>query len=140
MSNNIVVFVDNIGRTIIGSEVDSSTKSELAVKNPAVVNVQVGEDGQISVQLFPFVFREFVTGASREDGVVWNFNKSTITQTSGIELEERLTTQYVNLFLSPPPVPQAPPAADEEPEVVKLFDDEEASDGDAPAVEAEIVP
>tara|TARA_R110000851_G_scaffold47405_1_gene114937 strand:+ start:440 stop:841 length:402 start_codon:yes stop_codon:yes gene_type:complete len=123
MSDNLVLFIDNIGRTVIGAEEPkSSTKTSLAVKNPAIVNVQVQEDGQISVQLFPFMFREFLTGASRDDGVVWRFNTNNITQNRGIELDERLTTQYVNLFLDPAPVAPTAPASD--PQVVELFDDE----------------
>lgn len=128
--NNIIVFVDGIGRAIIGSEQSElSTDTQVAVKNPSIINVNVGENGQISVQLFPFVFRELLVGDSRENGVVWKYNRSSITENTGVELDERLTTQYENLFLNPPP--EAPPveAADtSEPEVVQLFDDENGDD------------
>jgi hypothetical protein len=127
MIKDIVLFVDDIGRTVVGvEETKTSTKTTLAVKNPAIVNVQVQQDGQISVQLFPFVFREFLTGASRDDGVIWKFKTNNITQNTGIELEDRLTTQYINLFIDAPQVQPAPPTEESgEPEVVQLFDDEE---------------
>jgi hypothetical protein len=124
--NNIIVFVDGIGRAIIGSEQSElSTDTQVAVKNPSIINVNVGENGQISVQLFPFVFRELLVGDSRENGVVWKYNRSSITENTGVELDERLTTQYENLFLNPPPEAPLVEAADtSEPEVVQLFDDE----------------
>jgi hypothetical protein len=137
MSKDIVLFVDNIGRALVGQQ-EASTAKSLSVRNPAIVNVNVAENGQISVQLFPFVFREFLAGKSREDGVVWKFNKATIIENTGMEVDDRLTEQYTKLFIDPPPeMPaQQPVGSEAAPEVVKLFDDE---DEDVPTVEAEPV-
>ena len=129
--SQVTVFIDNIGRTILGQVDDTSTDSILAVRNPSIVNVNVGEQGQISVQLFPYVFREFLRGDSRESGVVWKFNRGTITENAGIELDERLTSQYNTLFIDPPAAPEAA-ASEEEPEVVELFDDEGTQEAEAP--------
>ena len=126
--SDITVFIDSIGRTILGQVDDSSTDSVLAVRNPSIVNVNVGEDGQISVQLFPYVFREFLVGESRTEGVVWQFNKSTLTVNAGIELDDRLTQQYQALFIDPPVEAPVPEDTGADPEVVELFDDEDAGE------------
>ena len=53
----------------------------------------------------------------------WTFTKSTIC-TSDVELDDRIITQYNNINNPSPPI-QSQPAAGEEPEVIKLFDDDE---------------
>ena len=120
----IISFVDSVGRVIVGQEVTSTAK-QLQVKEPAVVNVQVNQqNGQISVQLLPFIFREFVKESVRESGVIWNFNKSNIVISENIELEDAIIKQYESIFTKEVSKPQA---AEEqkpaEPEVVKLFDE-----------------
>lgn len=118
--SNIKAFVDNVGRVIVGEHLE--TKNDImSIKEPAVVNVQVNqESGQISVQLLPFIFREFVKSEAREAGVVWKFNiKNTVTS-DNIELDEPIIQQYKNIFNKP----VAAAAKPKEPEVVKLFDDE----------------
>ena len=120
----IISFVDSVGRVIVGQEVTSTAK-QLQVKEPAVVNVQVNQqNGQISVQLLPFIFREFVKESVRESGVIWNFNKSNIVISENIELEDAIIKQYESIFTKEVSKPQAAekqkPA---EPEVVKLFDE-----------------
>lgn len=129
MSNtdNIVVFVDSIGRTVIGQDSGNSTKTQLRVNNPAIVNVNVDESGQIAVQLFPFMFREFIVPDPGVDVPVneWSFNKTTIAECTNIQLDSRLTTQYTKIFLEAPEVAAEQQSA--EPEVVQLFDDEPAA-------------
>lgn len=120
----IISFVDSVGRVIVGQEVNSTAK-QLQVKEPAVVNVQVNQqNGQISVQLLPFIFREFVKESVRDSGVIWNFNKSNIVISENIELEDAIIKQYESIFTKEVSKPQA---AEEqkpaEPEVVKLFDE-----------------
>ena len=58
-TSNLVVLVDNIGRTVIGSEnKKASNKTHLALDEPAVVFVQPNpENGQIQVQVIPFFFK-----------------------------------------------------------------------------------
>ena len=116
--SKINAFVDNVGRVIVGEVVANTTK-ELTVKEPAVVNVQVNqENGQISVQLLPFIFREFVKQESRDEGVEWTFTKNTLVTSQNLELDDAIINQYKSIF-KPEPATQA------EPETVKLFDDED---------------
>ena len=126
----IISFVDHVGRVVVGEHVEE-TDTELLVKEPAVVNVRVNEEnGQISVQLLPFIFREFVSVSSREAGVVWKFKTNNIVVSSNLELDPAIVTQYDNIFKKP--VASASNLNDMEsqqekpasPEVVKLFDDE----------------
>ena len=126
--SKITSFVDNVGRVIVGQTTDSKSKQYLEIKEPAVVNVQVNQqNGQISVQLLPFIFREFIKEDVREEGVVWKFNRETVVTSDNLELEDAIITQYENIFKQPvanaAPIP--PPAQENptEPEVVKLFDE-----------------
>ena len=125
--DKIITFVDNVGRVIVGQKVKSKDTSIWSIKEPAVVNVQVSqENGQISVQLLPFVFREFISAEAREAGVVWDFNKNNIVTSNNLVLDDNIKTQYENIFTKPVAVAQKQPAPTPvEPEVVKLFDDED---------------
>ena len=124
--DNITAFVDSVGRVIVGQKLKSKAASVLKIKEPAVVNVQVNQQsGQISVQLLPFVFREFVTQEARDEGVVWDFNKDSCVTSENIVLEDNICKQYESIFSKPVATPAAQPQAAEEPEVVKLFDDED---------------
>jgi hypothetical protein len=124
--NNITAFVDSVGRVIVGQKLKSKAANVLKIKEPAVVNVQVNQQsGQISVQLLPFVFREFVTQQARDEGVVWDFNKDTCVTSENIVLEDNICKQYEGIFTKPVATPASAPQAAEEPEVVKLFDDED---------------
>ena len=123
---NLVPFVDGIGRTLVG-EVVTDTKQILKVKNPAILHVQPNQQtGQISVQLVPYFFKEFQKGGS--DSVL-SFNKSSITLSEDMSIDDRLVTQYTNMFsaIQAPAQPQlatvgaGAPAGDTP--VVKLFDD-----------------
>ena len=121
--NNINAFVDSVGRVLVGEVLDS-TADNLKVKEPAVVNVQVNqESGQISVQLLPFIFREFVKTDVRDKGVEWDFPKNTVVTSENLELEESIKQQYKNIFNQPVATPEGQKT--EEPEVVKLFDDDD---------------
>lgn len=124
--DNITAFVDNVGRVIVGQKIKSKKTDVLKIKEPAVVNVQVNQqNGQISVQLLPFIFREFITPTAREEGVVWDFNRNNVVVSENIELEENICKQYENIFTKPVATPSAPAPAQQEAEVVKLFDDED---------------
>jgi hypothetical protein len=120
------VFVDVIGRTIVGED-SSSTKTTLTVKNPAILHVQPNQQtGQISVQLVPYFFKEFIKDSVNE--TEWTFNRSQITLGSSIVLDARLTVQYDNLFSAiqtpaPPQLAGAGAGDSGNPPVVKLFDD-----------------
>jgi hypothetical protein len=123
---NVTIFVDNVGRMIVGAVNDKvSNKSIFAVDNPAVVNIQADPDsGNISVQLLPFVFSEFVIDAGKP--TTWEFTRSSVVISNNIELDNRIVQQY-DQIVNQQPTQQAPaPAAvqpNAEPEVIKLFDE-----------------
>lgn len=122
--SKITSFVDNVGRVIVGQITDSKSKTFLEIKEPAVVNVQVNQqNGQISVQLLPFIFREFVKPASREEGVVWKFNRNNIVTSDNLELDDAIIAQYDNIFTQPVASAAAEVPVEEKTEVVKLFDE-----------------
>ena len=125
--NETVVFADGIGRTIIGL-LDSETKTALTVKNPAILNVQPNpQTGQIQVQLIPFFFKEFVKGGNDAD-VSWEFLKTNVTRAHNVELDDRLKTQYKNMYSTvqapdPSIITPSEASAEGNAPVVKLFDD-----------------
>jgi len=114
----IKTIVDHIGRTVVGELKKEDTKS-ITLFNPVIVHVQPDpQSGQLQVQSFPYIFMEFLKDKEKND---WTFNKSSIC-TSNVELDERITQQYENINNPNPPIQQQ---AQEEPEVIQLFDDEE---------------
>ena len=114
----IKTIVDHIGRTVVGVLKKEDTKS-ITLFNPVIVHVQPDpQSGQLQVQSFPYIFMEFLKDKDKNN---WTFNKSTIC-TSDVELDERITQQYENINNPQPPIQQQ---AQEEPEVIQLFDDEE---------------
>jgi hypothetical protein len=116
MSNqNIVTFIDHIGRTMIGTLVKED-KTHLHVKNPAIIHVQPTQQGQLNVQTIPLYFREFVSDKNKNSGTSWRFNKNSIVVGVDIENDTRLLEQYNRLFSG------AAPVADDQ-KVIKLFDE-----------------
>jgi hypothetical protein len=114
----IKTIVDHIGRTVVGELKKEDTKS-ITLFNPVIVHVQPDpQSGQLQVQSFPYIFMEFLKDKEKND---WTFNKAAIS-TSNVELDERITQQYENINNPNPPIQQQ---AQEEPEVIQLFDDEE---------------
>ena len=123
---NVTIFVDNVGRMIVGAENDSaSNKTTLAVDNPAVVNIQADQQtGNISVQLLPFVFSEFVTN---KEPVTWKFARVNVVTSDNIALDTRIIEQYDQIVNGTPPPANGPVVdntqSSDEPEVIKLFDE-----------------
>ena len=121
MSKQIKTIVDHIGRTVVGVVKKEDTKT-ITLHNPVIIHVQPNpETGQLQVQSFPYLFMEFIKGDVDKSNN-WTFHKSTIS-ISDVELDERIITQYENINK-----PQAPAGAqvgdqDEDPEVIKLFDE-----------------
>ena len=116
---NITLFTDSIGRMVIGDV--NVNKTLVKVKNPAVVNVQADQNtGQISVQLLPYVFSEFVKNT---DEVEWTFQKSNIIFSDNLELDDRIISQYKQIMSNAPAAPATDAETMEEPEVIKLFDE-----------------
>lgn len=114
MSN--IVFIDQIGRTILG-KLTSSTESQIIVKNPAMINVNQLQNGQLQVQIFPLFFREFIEESEREKGTTWTFNKSQITVSADTVVDSKLVDQYDRVVGNVVAVPASGPAT------IKLFDE-----------------
>lgn len=122
-------IVDHIGRTVIGNIVKEDAKT-LTLNNPVIIHVQPDqESGQLQVQSFPYIFMEFLKDKEQNN---WTFNK-TVISVSDVELDDKIITQYENINNPQPPIAGTPPAGAGEPEVVKLFDDEEDEEDGAPA-------
>jgi hypothetical protein len=131
---DLVVFLDAIGRTIIGERYEE-TESALKVQNLAVVNVvpqqvndpNTGQQTQrMALQLFPVFFREFL--ADKDQAVKFVFSKNNITMSDGdIILDYKVAIQYEQLFYPQPQVqetqPQVQPSSPADDNVIKLFDD-----------------
>ena len=121
---NYITFIDNAGRALFG-EVSTETDSSLQVKNPVMITVQQQQNGQMAVQLFPLFFQEFVVPA---DGDVrdnfFTYQKSNIAIGSGFNIEPRIIEQYQRIVTPQLVAADAPANSNEEPEVIKLFDDE----------------
>ena len=115
----ITTIIDHIGRTVVGKTV-KETKEEITLFNPVIVHVQPDpQSGQLQVQSFPYIFMEFLKDKDKNN---WTFAKSAIS-TSDVELDERIIQQYENINNPTPPIQEGTSQA--EPEVIKLFDDEE---------------
>jgi hypothetical protein len=115
-------FIDNAGRAIFGELYDDKSDT-LVVKNPVMITVQQGENGQMAVQLFPLFFQEFVQ--PKEDGSRANFfeySKGNIAISTNFSIEPRIVEQYEKI-VNPVLVSANTPTGNE-PEVIKLFDDE----------------
>lgn len=121
--NNITVFLDAIGRTIIGEvSNDDTTEQTLGIKNPAVVSIVPNtQTGQITLQILPLFFKEFQ--AEKSEPTTWIYNKSNITVSKNISLDFRFLAQYNQIFKS---TPAEQPTKDNssEPAVIRLFDEE----------------
>ena len=131
MSNKVTSFVDSVGRVIVGRAVDEKTTAEkLAISNPSVVNINVNqESGQISVQLLPYIFREFIAAEKRFEKNIWFFNTNQVTIGEDIELDDSVVQQYISIFETPPaeqPAQAEVTGVTTEQESVELFDEEPA--------------
>jgi len=116
-----ITFIDNAGRSIFGALAEA-TENAIKVQNPVMIGVQQQENGQLSVQLFPLFFAEFVTpagdGESRNN--YFTYDKAAIAIGEDFEVDPRISAQYEKI-VNPVLVPTDAPADDGE--VIKLFDD-----------------
>jgi hypothetical protein len=109
--SDIQVIIDHIGRVVVGSVVER-TDTTLVLNNPIILHVQPNQS-QLQVQSFPYIFMELLTPESKSQNN-WTFNRASIVESS-VELNSDIIKQYHN-FNTPRP-------AQEEPEVIKLFED-----------------
>ena len=95
MYNNVIVFLDNIQRTIVATLV-SETADKLVVSKPAILNVAPTQEKKLQVQLYPLMFREFLK--DRDVFPSWTYDKSAVTTSADLELEPNLIAQYNEMF------------------------------------------
>jgi hypothetical protein len=119
------VFLDRVGRTVMGNLVDQSDQTILRVENPVVIIVGGDNTGKMSVQLFPLFFREFL--GDKNSDVSFDFKKSDTTLTNIDAIDFRLQAQYNQMFSKNNTFVQQgeqPPAEQQSKEkVVNLFDE-----------------
>jgi hypothetical protein len=119
------VFLDRVGRTVMGNLVDQSDQTILRVENPVVIIVGGDNTGKMSVQLFPLFFREFL--GDKNSDVHFDFKKSDTTLTDIDAIDFRLQAQYNQMFSKNNTFVQqgeAPaPEASKQEKVVNLFDE-----------------
>jgi len=120
--NKIVVFFDQVGRTILGERVKPETNDNvLTIKNPAVVHIMPNQQtGQLQLQILPLFFKEFL--AEKDSGTVWKYNRKNITEAVDVTFDFKLEAQYRQIFSATPAAP-APQQPQGQTEVIKLFDE-----------------
>lgn len=116
MSNTtkkLIVFLDNVGRTIIG-KLSREDETVLSVENPALVHIQANpQNNQLQLQILPLFFKEFLHDKAAP--TVWNYKKCNIAAADDVQFNAQFIAQYEQIFQ--PPQPQG------EPKTVKLFDE-----------------
>jgi hypothetical protein len=95
-SNVPAIFLDRVGRTIMGIVVEQTSENILRVQNPVVIIVGGDNTGKMSVQLFPLFFREFL--GDKNSDVQFDFNKSDTTMSNIDAIDFRLQAQYTQMF------------------------------------------
>lgn len=92
-----ILFLDSVGRLILGEKVETEIQNEsFDVKNPVVVMINADPSGKMSVQLFPILFREFL--ADKNSDVMLHYKKDNVTLTNIDVLDFRLQNQYSQMF------------------------------------------
>ena len=95
-TSKLVLFLDPIGRNILGEEIKSDNKNELLIKNPVILHIGDSGGGKMSVQLLPLFFREFLADKSAD--VVFSYSADKITKTDIDAFDFRLQSQYNQIF------------------------------------------
>lgn len=123
----LILFLDPIGRNILGELVDNKPETNLFVKNPVILHVADSGGGKMSVQLLPLFFREFL--ADKTADVTFSYQKDKITITDIDAFDFRLQAQYNQIF-SKQSVFVTPQQPNEQPQqqqpsnsVINLFDE-----------------
>lgn len=100
-NNDISVFFDSMGRTIIGVVVDT-TPTHITVRGPAILHAGLNQDGKIQVNLIPAFFREFLSDWNAP--VMFDYSINNIVRdASGIQLDLSLIKQYESMWSKRPP-------------------------------------
>ena len=115
MENKQVVITDQVGRTIIGTQV-AETDTTLSLYNPVILYVQLQENGQLGIQTFPLFFFEFLD-KDNKDKNTWVYNKANIV-TSDVTLNAEMKAQYARINTPAP----AQPEISTNPKVISIND------------------
>ena len=100
----IVMFLDSLCRNVMGVRVDERcTEDKLVIKNPLVVHMQAA-NGQIGVQFYPTMFKEFQ--ADKEEPAIITFWRKNVAEFDDMMFDLRLVSQYRAIFA---PAPAAQP-------------------------------
>lgn len=133
MKEDYILFVDTLGRLLIGKNVDTTQPGETTVgitriKNPAIIHATHKQDGGLQIAVIPLVFREFL--ADRDESIVFQFNNTSISVVETPVLDARIIGQYEQMFaqlkdvVNVPAMPTRTPTPTQTPpqNVIKLFD------------------
>ena len=126
LQEKLVLYLDSIGRTIIAEEdVERSTDTHIVGSNPVIIHVEPN-GGNISIQFFPTVFKEFL--GSKDDKATFTILKDNISIMDKTVFDFKLYSQYAGMFAedaSVKPASSNTAVADvnSQPEVIKLFED-----------------
>ena len=90
---SLIIFLDSIGRLILGEKEESTDDNIFNVKNPVVIMINGDQTGKMSVQLFPLFFREFLADKSR------GFRKSISVVKPTRVFSKSTTGKHPNLLL-----------------------------------------
>lgn len=128
LQEKLILFLDPIGRVLIGEKDEERTNdTDFVVNNPVIIHVEP-TNGNISIQFFPVLFKEFL--GSKDEKATFTYHKNNIAILDKTVFDFKLYAQYQQMFsndpaqVAPQSAPQsAPQQAGGEPEVIKLFDD-----------------
>jgi hypothetical protein len=115
--DKLSLFVDGAGRYILGViEYISEDGKRMHVKNPAIIAVNTGPNGQVQIQTIPYFFKELL--APNVEKTVWDFNLKSCTICTRGDISDALKAQYNSVIASMTQPPQ-----NNAPKTVKLFDE-----------------
>ena len=118
-----ITFIDSAGRNIFGESL-ADTDTNVEVGNPVMILVQQQENGQMAVQLYPLFFAEFIQpGADDKRNSSFTYSKASIAIGNDFGIDPRIIEQYERI-VNPTLVPTGQ-SGEADPEVIKLFDEEE---------------
>ena len=74
--NNIIMFIDNIGRQIFGEAIKENDDT-IEVKNPCIINIVQDSNNKIAVQIFPLILFE-IFDINNTKSYIFKFRKTDI--------------------------------------------------------------
>lgn len=105
MEKEYKIIVDHVGRTVVGVVV-AENDTELVLHNPIMIAVQPQQNGQFSVNQFPYLFFEFMDKQHRDKNE-WVFNKQSISISNAVPSVDVIQS-YEKMNTPPAPVEKSP--------------------------------